>query len=215
MIDFTMEPSIMSTAALPASSAPTRMPAQKPVIPPKQSHSAKTETAGIPHALPVPAADAPVAPTPFSGLASPTSSVTTEQPSSGDTTVASHVSSGNETESGTVRNGESSTGTTKTDPASADRGKSAYLREQFTYIRNTVMRRLAYPDHARRMGWSGKVLISFIVAEDGTVHSVKTLKRSGFPLLDSGAVEAVMRAAPFPRPPLRVEVILPVSFRLL
>jgi protein TonB len=89
------------------------------------------------------------------------------------------------------------------------------LREQFTYIRDTVMRRLTYPDHARRMGWSGKVLLSFIVFEDGTVHSVKTLRGSGFPLLDSGAVEAVLRAAPFPRPPLRVEVILPVSYRLL
>jgi protein TonB len=67
---------------------------------------------------------------------------------------------------------------------------------------------------ARRMGWEGKVVISFLVLSDGSVRHVRVVQGSGHSALDRGAVEAVRKAAPFPRPPAEAEIITPVVYRL-
>jgi len=105
-------------------------------------------------------------------------------------------------------------------PAVADAGESVaesqahYVRAHFSYIRNLVMHRLEYPALARRMGWTGRVVIVFTVCEDGSVEETRVVESSGRELLDRNAVEVVARAAPFPPPPVPAEIIMPITYAL-
>jgi periplasmic protein TonB len=89
-----------------------------------------------------------------------------------------------------------------------------YLKENFTYIRDLITKQLVYPPMARRMNWSGKAMVSFIIVEDGSVHSVRVIQSSGYPLLDKSALETVRQAAPFPKPPTRAEIVVPINFKM-
>lgn len=84
----------------------------------------------------------------------------------------------------------------------------------FAYIRDAIQRGIAYPPMARKMGWEGKVVIAFLVLSDGSVRDVRVVQGSGYPALDRGAVDAVRKAAPFPKPPAEAEIITPVVYRL-
>ena len=97
----------------------------------------------------------------------------------------------------------------------AEKAQQRYLREHFAYIRDLITKHIAYPPMARRMNWSGKVVVAFIIAEDGTVHNIRVVETSGFPILDKGATETVRAAAPFPRPPVRAEIVVPVNFKMM
>lgn len=92
--------------------------------------------------------------------------------------------------------------------------KQSYLKEHFAYIRNIVQKQLSYPAIARRMGWEGKVLISFIVCTDGHARDITIREGSGIEMLDKNAVAAVRDASPFPKPPLEARLIIPISYRL-
>jgi protein TonB len=101
------------------------------------------------------------------------------------------------------------------DATVAEKSKHRYLREHFAYIRDLITKRLVYPYQARKMGWGGKVTVSFVVNEDGSVHEIKVVESSGVPLLDKSAMETVRIVAPFPKPPLRAEIVIPVMFKLM
>jgi protein TonB len=90
-----------------------------------------------------------------------------------------------------------------------------YLKEHFAYIRDLITKQLVYPPMARRMNWSGKVVLAFVIAEDGAVHNIRVVETSGFPTLDRSAADTVRNAAPFPRPPVRAEIVVPVYFKLM
>jgi protein TonB len=92
--------------------------------------------------------------------------------------------------------------------------RAKYLNDNFAYIRNKILRNVSYPDVARRMGWQGKVLLSFIITANGSVREFKVIKSSGFPMLDRSAVETVKETAPFPRPPVEAQLIIPIVYRL-
>lgn len=100
------------------------------------------------------------------------------------------------------------------DRGSAEKAQQRYLKEHFTYIRELIMKRLTYPPVARRMGWTGRVVLVFVVTEDGTVRSLRVKESSGYPALDNSAMETVKNAAPFPRPPVAAELVMPVQFNL-
>jgi TonB family protein len=97
---------------------------------------------------------------------------------------------------------------------SEEKIKMGYIREHFTYIRDIIMRNLSYPQVARKMGWTGKVKISFIVCSDGHAKDIKIAEGSGIEMLDKNAVEAVKKASPFPRPPLEAHLIIPIVYKL-
>ncbi len=97
---------------------------------------------------------------------------------------------------------------------SAESLKKRYLGEHFAYIRDLILQHVAYPKAARRMGWSGRVLVTFVVAADGSVGSIRVLDKSGYQLLDRSAVDTVREAAPFPRPPIAVELTVPIVYHL-
>jgi len=99
-------------------------------------------------------------------------------------------------------------------PETPEESRATYLKEHFVYIRDRITRGIAYPQTARKMGWSGQVKIAFVVFEDGGVNDVNVLESSGFGLLDRNAVETVKRVAPFPRPPVRAEIRMAITYRL-
>ncbi len=89
-----------------------------------------------------------------------------------------------------------------------------YARANYSYIRDMVQKMLDYPAIARRKGWQGKVIISFIICADGYVRDVSVKEGSGIELLDRNAVQAVMKALPFPRPPAEARLIIPIAYVL-
>lgn len=97
---------------------------------------------------------------------------------------------------------------------SPEKAQQKYLKEHFTYIRDLINNRLTYPLVARRMGWSGRVVLVFVVAQDGSIRSLRVKESSGYPSLDNGAMETVKKVAPFPRPPVAAELVMPVQFNL-
>ncbi len=89
-----------------------------------------------------------------------------------------------------------------------------YLREHFAYIRDKIIGNISYPPLARRMGWQGKVILSFIITTDGFVREVKIVQSSGFAVLDKNAAETISDTAPFPKPPIEAQLIIPIVYRL-
>ena len=97
-------------------------------------------------------------------------------------------------------------------PGPTETAEQRYLHDQFVYIRDRVMARLVYPPLARRQGWTGQVKIRFTVCVDGTIEELQVVASSGRALLDQQALRAVQAAVPFPAPPVRASIILPVLF---
>ena len=89
-----------------------------------------------------------------------------------------------------------------------------YRRTNFSAIRNSILGNLHYPPIARRQGWSGKVEVSFIIAQDGNVSELRIQTSSGYPVLDDEVIAAIRRAAPFILPRTTVSLVMPVDFRL-
>lgn len=92
--------------------------------------------------------------------------------------------------------------------------KERYLKVNFSFIRDAVERATRYPDMARRMGWEGKVLIAFTVCPDGLIEDIRVIKSCGFKGLDKDAIDTIKRCTPFPKPPVRAELTLPIIYRL-
>lgn len=97
---------------------------------------------------------------------------------------------------------------------SPEQGKIRYLKQHFAYIKDKVQRHITYPHLARKMGWKGKVSVSFIVASTGHANEIHIVQSSGFMVLDQNAVDAVKRASPFPKPPVEAKIIIPILYRL-
>jgi len=96
----------------------------------------------------------------------------------------------------------------------AETAQVRYLKENFAYIRELIGKHVAYPALARRMKWSGKTTVSFTISEDGTVSALRVVEGSGHQVLDKSALDTVRAVAPFPRPPVRAEIVVPVRFKL-
>lgn len=97
---------------------------------------------------------------------------------------------------------------------SVERVKMKYLKTNFVYIRDLIMKNISYPYEARRMGWEGKVTVSFVVAKNGYVDSIKIEDSSGFEVLDKNAEETIKMVCPFPKPPIEAQIIIPIIYKL-
>ena len=84
----------------------------------------------------------------------------------------------------------------------------------YYYIRETVMKNIKYPERARRMGQEGRVVLSFIVLENGATSEVKVVNGSGYRLLDESAKEGVMKTTIYKKVPYRIVVTLPIAYKL-
>jgi protein TonB len=93
--------------------------------------------------------------------------------------------------------------------------EESFLTERLSVISNIVQRHINYPPIARRMGWEGKVLVSFVLEPNGDIRDLKVLKSCGYEVLDKEALDAIRRSyKDFPKPPVSVVVKLPINFRL-
>ncbi len=93
--------------------------------------------------------------------------------------------------------------------------KNKYLLEKFHIISRIVQKNIRYPFIARRMGWEGRVVLSFILTKKGTIKELKVESSSGYEVLDKNALETVKRCSKyFPVPPVDVKIKLPIVYRL-
>lgn len=92
--------------------------------------------------------------------------------------------------------------------------KSRYIKAHFSYIKDLIHKHLIYPAQAKKMGWEGKVIVSFIISSGGHARDIMLSKSSGHEILDDNALKAVRIAAPFPKPPVEAQIIVPVLYRL-
>jgi protein TonB len=58
-----------------------------------------------------------------------------------------------------------------------------------------------YPKDAREQHIEGRVKVEFALKQDGNLSSIRVVTPSRHRGLDQAAIEAVKKAAPFPRPP--------------
>jgi protein TonB len=70
-----------------------------------------------------------------------------------------------------------------------------------------------YPESARSRHIQGRVQIKFVLLADGSLKDVQVVKTSRHKNLDEAAVNAVKKAAPFPRPPVSL-FETPVTFQI-
>jgi protein TonB len=68
-------------------------------------------------------------------------------------------------------------------------------------VQRTLNRNLRYPLAARLAGETGKAKVRFSVSPDGGVFAIALNRSSGHARLDTAALDAVRRSAPFPPSP--------------
>lgn len=93
-------------------------------------------------------------------------------------------------------------------------GSGGADERNFSFIRDRIMQGIVYPERARRMGWEGKVTLSFTVHENGSINDVKVVGSSGFSVLDESARDSVAKTNLRRKVPVRLVVLLPVEYRL-
>jgi len=204
------EPLMIDLTAAPLPEAQATPQAPKAATRSRSNTTAPARSAplSLPPPVAVPTSKSPTAASqPVAAMAAKTDAVP-QQTSVGGTTksVGGDVTASGEGV-GTKGNGQAATETKET-------LQKRYLREHFAYIRDLIGKELRYPRQAVRMGWHGRVTVSFLVLVDGSVAELRVNHGSGVPLLDRNALETVERAAPFPRPPVSARLVMPVDYIL-
>lgn len=84
-------------------------------------------------------------------------------------------------------------------------------------VRKKIQANLVYPSMAKKMNIEGETLVAFGINTNGEVDTVslKIVTSSGTKVLDKHALEAVLEAAPFEKPPQEAMYIrIPVVFKI-
>ncbi|OPY68497.1 MAG: Gram-negative bacterial tonB protein [Syntrophorhabdaceae bacterium PtaU1.Bin034] len=97
---------------------------------------------------------------------------------------------------------------------SAETLRNRYLKEHFAYIRDLILKNLTYPPIAKKLGWHGGVTVSFVVCENGHTEKIRIVKNSGYDILDQNVVQTIREVEPFPKPPVKAQLVIPVVYRL-
>jgi protein TonB len=98
--------------------------------------------------------------------------------------------------------------------AELEAARAVQYAQTVHHVRGQVLDKLRYPSIARRMGWYGKLVLGFVLCDDGSVEDLKVLESSGHKVLDRAALQAVKANAPFSGGYPRTAVKLPINFRL-
>ena len=90
-----------------------------------------------------------------------------------------------------------------------------FLLEKLYIISKIVQKNISYPYIARKMGWEGRVVVSFILTKEGKINLLTVEKSSGYDVLDENAIKTIKKVSKyFPLPPLDVKIKLPISYKL-
>ncbi len=71
--------------------------------------------------------------------------------------------------------------------------KEKFLIEKLSFISQIIHNNITYPYIARKMGWEGKVIISFILTKDGRISFLTVEKSSGYRVLDENAIDTIKK----------------------
>ncbi len=100
------------------------------------------------------------------------------------------------------------------DDHTAGNASQQYVAENFYYIQALITKHLSYPPIARRMKWQGVVVVTFVVSENGMVEQIKVVSSSGHSMLDKNVIATIKSVQPFPEPPVKAELKMPIKFVL-
>lgn len=89
----------------------------------------------------------------------------------------------------------------------------ASARDYFEMLNLRIHSVKEYPESARSRHIQGRVKVKFVLFADGSLKEVQVIKSSRHTNLDEAAVNAVKKAAPFPRPPASL-FKTPVTFQI-
>ncbi len=134
-----------------------------------------------------------------------------------NSSLPSNGSANNSELSGIKGNGSN---TRKVDKAKGGIKKKFNLRQQFLVknlgvIARIFQRNLKYPYIARKMGWEGKVVVSFLLTKEGKVTNIKIEKSSGYKILDDNVIKTLKKCEKyFPHPPIDIKIKLPIVYKL-
>jgi len=93
--------------------------------------------------------------------------------------------------------------------------REKYLLEKLSIISKMVQNNISYPYIARKMGWEGKAVVSFVLTKEGKINFLSIEKSSGYEILDKNAMETIKKTSKyFPLPPVDVKIKLPISYKL-
>lgn len=95
-----------------------------------------------------------------------------------------------------------------------NRGNGDGMHYDFSYVRHLILKNLHFPATARKMGLTGKIVVSFVLKADGQVEGITVVASSGHDILDDTVVATIRRVAPFPKPPVSAQLKLPIVFNL-
>ena len=109
---------------------------------------------------------------------------------------------------------QSSSKAESTGAISSQAMEQQYVKAHFIYIKKIIEKNISYPAMARRMGWQGKVVVSFVVCQNGSVENLQVVESSGYAQLDKNALATIRQVEPFPSPPVRVKLVLPVMYKI-
>jgi protein TonB len=95
-------------------------------------------------------------------------------------------------------------------------------KRDYGWLSEAILRRVEelkrYPSSARVDRAEGKVVVTAVINEDGSIGEVEVFRSSGHLSLDKAAVETMRQAAPFHLPrPLghpRMTIKIPMSYQL-
>jgi len=90
----------------------------------------------------------------------------------------------------------------------------AYLDENYARIRDLIADNIVFPPIARKLGWKGRLTVSFTLDPAGNASAIHIVESSGKELLDRNVVAAIRKTAPFPSPKRMVTLVLPVTYNL-
>jgi len=201
-----------------------------PPTPPTASPQKKANTPAITKAIPLPSppkqrsthpktASKPAGLVPIIAKTGESVPAPPEQSSSATTTTmngGSGATGANQTggNSGSGTTGSNQTGGNSGTGDTGEKLASKYRAEHFAYIKHIIEQNISYPQRARRMGWTGRIVVSFDVLKNGHVQDIRIVKSSGYELLDSNLVETIRKVEPFPRPPVSVILNMPITYEL-
>lgn len=80
-------------------------------------------------------------------------------------------------------------------------GEFVTTNDYFGMVRLKIESCKKYPESAKLRHMEGRVKVRFVIIADGNISSLKVVKHAGHASLNTAALNAVKKAAPFPRPP--------------
>lgn len=100
------------------------------------------------------------------------------------------------------------------DPNTAGKLSSEFVRNNFAHIRALIVANLTFPAIARKMGWTGRIVVMFTLTMEGEAEDIVIVSGSEHEVLNQNVIAAIRRTAPFPKPPTRAKLVLPISYTL-